>query len=437
MAKFKLGLLLCLVFISILLAIQIMYRALPGGAVQYEDVWFGHEPDTHEVSRPSRIYIIATGNVQLVASFSQTYNDLITVLEQIDTASRLEEEVWEPVEYRVPPLEEELNPGIIFRFDFPVSSDLLASWLPNFDEYDLPFETVDTIFVPAARGNVEFINSATHQTWALHAEMPWQTIDLIVSDPSDTLGPKWKVMESGENYSVAPGVFEISGPAVLQAPRWAREELNYNALVRSFYLEPGITRLIQEPDGAEIYTDGFQALRIYASGSLEYSVVKYQAGSFTPDQIGLVETSISFTTSHGGWPGEMLVTYINNSPGSNLRVELSNFASGLALLGQTGITIELDGLAVSHYSREVIYVDGFDPEHYFEIKALSKILADPLTQAAQFIATVDNEITDLALAYYWNQEELIPVWRVWVGGQVVIVGAENGRIISVTPRGGE
>jgi hypothetical protein len=418
-------------------------QAVPGRQDQYEEVWFGPPPGLHEVALPGRVYTLNTnGDIYLVETFSGMYTDLVVALGQIEYAG-VEGEVWAPGEYRSFPWgnhEDTFEEGVLYRFDFQISRGLLASWLTKFHEHDLPFETVNNIFVPSGGGPVQFINSDSRETWELQSSLAWSSvIETAVSDPRDVLAIKWVPMESGENYTVSPGVFQPLRPVLLPVPSWFREEINYSSLIRSFYLEPALTRLIQEPDGAEIFTDGFQALRIYPSGALEYTVVRYQTGTFIPGQAGMVETSLDFVTSHGGWPSNMLVTHMGIKPGGMVRMELSSYGLGIPLMGSNiGIAVELDGLAISHYNRDLIYAQSNILHDNVEIRPLSWLLSDPTTQAAQLLATLEDEITDLSLIYYWQQEQVFPVWRIWMGRQIVFIGATDGRILNVrTPSGGE
>ena len=438
-AKIKTGLLLCLVLISAFLALQLMAgKAVPGHQVQYEEVWFGPEPALHEVVLPGRVYSMnSLGETYLFETFSERYNDLIATLGQIEYAQGGAD--WVSGLYR-PSQEGTFTEGVLYRFEFQVSRELLVSWLTGLRGQEAPFQEIDSIFVPSDRGPVQFINTNTRETWELRSSLAWSVIENAVAEPRELLDILWVPMLSGGNYSVAPGVIEPSGPASIPIFEGIREEIYYNSLVRSFYLEPALTRLIQEPDGAEIYTDGFQALRIYPSGALEYTVV-HQTGTYISGQADLVESSLGFVTAHGGWPRNMLATRMDVKAGGRVRLEFSSYGRGLPLMGlNTGIAVELNGLAVSHYNRNLILAltrsDIFSDN--VEILPPSWHLSDPTTQAAQYMATLSSEITDLSLAYYWQYEKFVPVWRITLNNQVVVIGAADGRILNVkTPTGGE
>lgn len=422
MARLKTVVLACLVITSVILSVLLISgRPGPSPQAHREEVWFGPTPALHEISLPGRMYIINyQQEAHLVQTFSRMYYDLIMAFDQIQYGGDAGD-LWTPGDYP-----DSFPPGVLMRYDYQITRGLLASWLTMFYEVDFPFAAIDSIFFPLDRGPVQFINTASREVWQLQASMTWDVVERALTEPRDILDYTWTEMKSGENYSVAPGIFQLAGPEVMVVPGWVAEEISFDAVIRSFYLEPS---LIQELDGTDIYTDGLQALRIFPSGALEYTTGRAQTGSSVPSQAGSLETALNFISSHGGWPGKMLPSFIGASP-ERVRLELSEFGFGLPITGEGGIVVELEGAGVSHLTRKIIAVSSERDVEYVEIKPLSTHLTAE-TQAAQLFARTDGEITDIALAYYFYQEQVIPVWRVWVGGEIISVGATNGRIINV------
>lgn len=424
MARFKTGLLIALVIISGYLATLLMSGQPvfgppgPGG-----NVWFGPEPALFEASLPGRIYIIdAQEEVLLVETFSGMYDDLTTILALLQYESGGGE--WSPGEYN----RAGFPPGILFRYDYQISREMLASWLKMIYETDFPFAAIDSIFIPLEAGPVHFINSSTEETWLLSVSLPREVLELAVTNPRDTFGYKWNALQPGDNFAAAVGVYDIAGPEVMVVPAWGHEEVDYDALVHSFYLTPS---LIKEPDGTEIYTDGLQALRIYPSGAVEYTFAGYERDLSMPIQKDLVKASLRFVSAHGGWLGNTLLTELGVHPAQNVRLEFSSYGLGLPVLGDTGVAIEMKGLAVSGYYRNLIAIRPDQIEDYVEILPLAQLLSSPSTQAAKFFSEARLEITDLALVYYLSGEQLIPAWRVWSKRQAIFVGAADGRILNI------
>lgn len=424
MARLKTVFLTCLVIISVILSVLLISgRPGPSPQVHREDVWFGPTPALHETSLPGRMYIINyQKEAYLVQTFSRMYSDLIMAFAQTQYGDD-GGDLWTPGEYP-----ESFPPGVLLRYDYQITRGLLASWLTMFYETDFPFAAIDSIFFPLDRGPVQFIDTASREVWQLQASMTWDVVERALSEPRDILDYTWTEMKSGENYSVAPGIFQLADSEVMVVPGWVAEEISYDAVIRSFYLEPS---LIQELDGSEIYTDGLQALRIFPSGALEYTIGRAQTGSSVPSQAGSLDTVLNFICSHGGWPGDMLPSFIGVTSSERVRLEFSVFGFGLPITGDAGIAVELGGASVNYLTRKIITVSSDRDVEYVEIKPLSTHLTASESQAAQHFAKTDGEITDLALAYYFHQDQVIPVWRVWVDNQIISVGAADGRIINL------
>lgn len=432
MARFKTGALIILVILSSCLAVLLMMgQPVPGPPAPGEDIWFGPEPNLLEVSLPSRIYIVYSQDEALqVETYSRMYDDLTVTLAQIQYTSGTGGTEWTSGEYT----KVIFPPGVLFRYDYQISREMLACWLKMFFETDFPFASIDSIFVPLEPGPVQFINSSTKEVWRLQVSLPWDVLELAITNPRDTLGYNFKAMIPGENFVVGHGVFEIEETEVMVVPAWYGEEVNFHALINSFYLA---SSLIQEPDGTEIYTDGQQALRIYPSGAVEYTIVGTSGESSLPIQKELMETSLRFISNHGGWPGSILPTELGVRSGQNIYLEFSSIGLGLPVVGDNiGLAVEMNGLAVSGYYRNLIKVRPDKVADYVEILPLSWHLAGPTTQVAKYFSEVDSEITDLALVYYWHQDRLVPTWRTWVDRQIIYVNAVDGRILNIREQAG-
>lgn len=429
MAKFKTGLLLVLVAISIYQAAVLMSRhPAPVSPDPGSNAWFGPAPDLFEASLPARIYVIdSDGEIRLVETFSSMYDDLTATLAQIHYEPGAGGTEWALGDY----IGEGFPPGILFRYDYLISREMLASWLMMFYESDFPFAGIDSIFVPLESGSIQFINSSTQEAWHLPVLPPQTVMELAVESPRNTIFDRWNALEEGVNYTVGAGVYEIDEPKLIAVPAWDREEVSIDALVHSFYLTPSV---IQESDGTNIFTDGLQALRIYPSGAIEYTYTGTQRDISMPIQKELVEASLRFISVHGGWPRNMLPTELGVVPARNVRLEFSSFGMGLPVIGEASLVIEMDGLAVSGYQRNLIRVRADEIVNFVEILPLSRHLSNPSTQIAKFISETTLRVSDLALVYYMQGDQLFPAWRILAGRQEIYVGAEDGRILKMKER---
>lgn len=426
MVRAKAGLLASLVICSLALSALIIFgQPVPNSGSRGTGPWFGPKPGLHEISLPGRIYICSPNQgAILIETLSQTYSDLVLTLGQMEYGSEKGGDVWVTGEYT----SDSITPGVLFRYDYQISRGLLANWLTMFYETDFPFAAIDSIFVPLDGGPVKFINSATGVLWQLQADLPLSVFQQAAAEPRNPAAYPMAVMGHGETYSVAAGIFDLVEAQEIAVPACQLEEVRTEDIIHSFFLNPSI---IQEADGTETYTDGFGALRIFPSGALEYTSGRQGQGAVFWDQPQLMQATIDFLVAHGGWPGNMLPVYLSNRPGESVSLEFCSFSKGLPITGENvGIAVEFQQDQVSDYQRHLALAAEEAVEIYAEIKPLAWHLASD-SQAGQFFAEGNKHISDLALAFYWQQDRLIPVWRVWTGNQVVHVAASDGRILQI------
>lgn len=424
MTKVKAVLLACLVFSSVILSALIIFgRPVPRGP-ETSIPWFGPKPGLHEVSLPGRIYLCpAQGEAILIETFSQMYSDLVLTLGQMEYPSEKGGDIWVAGEYQ----EDSLSPGVLFRYDWEVSRGLLVHWLTRFYETDFPFAAIDGIFVPLDGGPVKYFNSVSHELWQLQTDLPLAVFQQAVADPRNTLLGPMKSLTGGEVYAVDPGVFDLAAPRTLSVPACQFEEVQSEEVVQSFFLNPSI---IREADGTEIYTDGFGALRLFPWGAVEYTAGGGGSGETYYNQQRLLEGAIEFLHLHGGWPGRMLPVYSAEGPAEPARLEFSSFLRGLPVTGErVGIALDFSQGQVVGY-RRFLLVPAAEGDSHESVKPFFQLLSAD-TQVALFFAEEGHTIHDLALVYYYQQNRLIPVWRVRVENQVMYVAAGEGRILQV------
>ncbi len=449
MAEIKTTLLVLLVAASIVLSVVLMVgQALPGTTADYQPVYFSPKPEIADISLPSRIQLVQPdGEINQVKTFSETYTNLIIGLSQLTYGAVGQGEVWRLSEQLPSPY----APGVLFRFDYPVSKVLLSSLLSNFHAADFPFETFDIIFVPYGLsqdadqaeveqqqfGEVFFINEEEKEAWVLTGNLSQTLFQGIIESPTEVLDVSFVVMQPGAAYNVAPRVFDAAEAYTFQLPLFQGEDIDRTALVRAFNLDSSITRLIQEMDGAELFTDGIQALRIFPSGELEYTAVTRQPGGLVPSLADAIDRALDFVTIHGGWPGDMLLSQVNVLPGDQLRLDFVTVGLGLPLYGDhTGITVVLEGLSVSCYRRNLVFVQTRGSSLTYEVLPLSLLLEDTSTEAYNRVSNLDKQIQDVSLGLYWHQEAPHVVWRVEFDSGILLVSAQDGNILDEEWPGG-
>ncbi len=432
MIRVKTALLSSLVICSIVLSALIIFgEPISEGTDKVGQTWFGPKPGLHETSLPGRIYIFnPEEEAVLVETFSRMYSHLVLTMGQMDYSSAKGGDVWVTGEYN----RNSLSSGVLFRYDYQISRGLLAKWLTLFYETDFPFAAIDGIFVPLDGGPVKFIDSHSGVLWQLQADLHLLVFQLAAEESRNPSAGPMALLESTEVYDVAPGVFDLAAIQKISVPPCYREDAKTDEIIRSFFLTHSI---IQEADGVKTYTDGFGALRIFASGMMEYTAGTQGNGAVFLDQPQLMQSSINFLSAHGGWPGSMLpvnLSYLGDSVG----LEFASFAKGLPIVGENvGIAMEFQQGQVSSYQRYLVVETETEAETEFaEARPLGQHLATE-TQVGQFFAEGRKKISDLAPVFYLQQNRLIPAWRVATGDEVVYAAAGDGRILHISTLGGQ
>lgn len=431
MIRVKTALLISLVICSIVLSALIIFgQSIPEGTDKVRQPWFGPKPGLHETSLPGRIYIYYSEDESvLVETFSQMYSHLVLTMGQMDYSSAKGGDVWVTGEYNG----DSLSSGVLFRYDYQISRGLLAKWLPHFYETDFPFAAIDGIFVPVDGGPVKFIDSHSGVLWQLQADLPLLVFQQAADESRNPIARPMTLLESTEAYAVAPGVFDLAAVQNVSVPPCHREELRTDEIIRSFFLTHSI---IQEADGVKTYTDGFGALRIFTSGMMEYTAGTQGNEAVFLDQPQLMQSSINFLSAHGGWPGSMLPVYLSNF-GDSVRLEFASFAKGLPIAGdKVGIALEFQQGQVSSYQRQLVVETETVTEALAEARPLGQHLASE-TQVGKFFTEGSKRISDLAPVFYLQQNRLIPAWRVATGDEFVYAAAGDGRILHISPLGGQ
>lgn len=426
MVKIKAALLASLVVCSIVLSTLLIFeQPVPSRGNLDTGPWFGPIPDLHEVSLPQRIYICNSAQeVSLIETMSQVYLDLVRALGLMELSNEQGGDAWVTSEFT----RDSIQGGVLFRYDYQIARDMLANWLAMFYETDFPFAAIDCIFVPLDGGEVKFINTATKTLWQLQVDLPLTVFQQTAAEAGNLPAYPMAVMESGEAYAVAPGVFDLAKPEHIAVPACELEAVKTGEIISSFFLNPSI---IKETDGAKTYTDGFAALRVFPSGALEYTFGGQSQGAAYYSQTQLMQKALGFIGAHGGWPENMLPVSLSNRPAQSVGLEFRSFARGLPVTGENiDLSVEFLADTVSGYRRNLAVADEEAEPIFIEIKPLTTHLATE-SQAGLFFTENKKLISNSTLAYYWQQDRLIPVWQVSSENKVVYVAASDGRILQI------
>ncbi len=82
------------------------------------------------------------------------------------------------------------------------------------------------------------------------------------------------------------------------------EAIDRDLILKTFFIDYNLARIIEEKDGGLIYTDGERGLRL-TNVSLEYSYPRMEAGQSTMSYPEALKNSSSLISYHGGWPANL------------------------------------------------------------------------------------------------------------------------------------
>ncbi len=127
-------------------------------------------------------------------------------------------------------------------------------------------------------------------------------------------------------------------------------------ILGKFFLDRSVVRRIEENDGAVIYSDGRQGLRVYPPGAVEYSCPLVYGDGRSGDYMVVLERALEFTALHGGLPeGAHPVELSGRSHTTGLQeIRLSYRCKGIPVWGdEAPIVVGLSSQGVGAYLRNV------------------------------------------------------------------------------------
>lgn len=227
-----------------------------------------------------------------------------------------------------------------------------------------------------------------------------------------------------EDLPVHPGEVML-GNLILQ-----KEDMDQERIMKTFFLDRSLVRVISERDGTKIFTDGEKGLRI--KDMLEYSHPQLWEQPTTMNYMAALSNAGRLLSQHGGWPGWMRLEKLE--AGSNAEAWSAlwvGYYRGLPVYGgETEVAFNDSGMI--KYQRS-LYVPGMEVGNLFLVKSYREAL-----EAAGAIIDEDNKektvvIEELSLGYWvdinGNPVRAVPVWQVHVNETELILCARDLNVL--------
>ena len=230
---------------------------------------------------------------------------------------------------------------------------------------------------------------------------------------SDEQQLSWEIETRGEIY-VPEG--DIQAAEV----RLKEEEIDHEQLVRAFFIDLSLARLIEERDGALYYTDGEKGLRIYPSGLVEFAFPRLERNLGNISYSHALQKGAESISLYGGWPSDTYLEEVENR-GRSYRLLWGTIYDGLAFKGeQTGCEMEINDQGVSFYRRNICLA-GEDISGKMPFRPYDEVLYRILSLNEQFFKENAPVLLALEPVYYippvaGKVEKAIPAWSVHFQG---------------------
>jgi hypothetical protein len=192
--------------------------------------------------------------------------------------------------------------GVVLAAHFPAAVPPALYGAERLNGYE-----VDRLILQAAEPEFIWLRQATGSWHKARLWLPPEAVGELAATLADL--PAYTLLEdqvtdllTGEDL-----LFPLEPPKM--APRQVTGEfLPLEKLLRSIFVDTALVRLIEERDGALIYTDGQKGLRIFDHGEVELTSPHSEPGSQAISPLNALRRTAQFLQLLGGWPETLYLT---------------------------------------------------------------------------------------------------------------------------------
>ncbi len=138
------------------------------------------------------------------------------------------------------------------------------------------------------------------------------------------------------------------------------EKLDKEALLKTFFVDYNMARVIEERDGSVIYTDGEKGLRLTDVG-LEYSNPRHEEGQATISYHDALLYISNLISNHGGWPDGLQLKNLELSRRAGYsfyQAEWVMYHEGYPLYADHKTRISFNDLGLFDYTRSLYFAEN-------------------------------------------------------------------------------
>jgi len=193
------------------------------------------------------------------------------------------------------------------------------------------------------------------------------------------------------------------------------EKIEWEQLVRAFFLDLSMARRIEERDGALYFTDGERGLRIYPSGLIEYTAPRLERLYSSMSYSAALQKGAESQSLYGGWlSGTFLYAAREVEGGYRLLWRMAH--EGLVLEGENTVSeMLINEQGVSFYRRNP-YLFGGEVSERLPFRPYYEAVYRAFVASREQIKGEQATLLSLETVYYLpagkRGNKAIPAWAV-------------------------
>jgi regulatory protein YycH of two-component signal transduction system YycFG len=430
-------LLMILVASSLLLTYQLWYGQLPSELVAedtYERIVVEKQRPLEEVVSPAYAAVTVADGYYLLskgdAPYDRIWNEVLNVLSDQGNSMTLE---------GIPEIEN-LTTLITFHCNPALPSGQGSPWIPNHQD-----RLISAIHILSESNGLWLVLQDSNEANSLAFFLTPDTETLI----ADTLNAVFEserttylalddnalLPGNGLSVTVAAPVFVPAEPVVLDKIVLYPEEIDRELILKTFFVDYNLARIIEEKDGSLIFTDGEKGLRL-STVSLEYSNPRLEEGRVSFTYLDALNSSNNLLSYHGGWPKNVQIeSLISTGWGDSVSYMAQwRMYFGLYPLYTTVPTKAIfNDRGLVHYSRSLYFSGTGAPVNGDQVAtaewqtALAVAVEMFSEELPGYDATLRLEAIHLGYVATGSGSDFIgePVWYIQLNGKRYFLRAEN------------
>jgi len=170
---------------------------------------------------------------------------------------------------------------------------------------------------------------------------------------------------SGESLFLGESIYVPQEPLYMDSLIVKPEILDRDLLIKTFFVDYSLARIIEEKDGGLIYTDGEKGLRL-TDASLEYSYPRMETGLSTISYPEALKSSSGLISYHGGWPANLRleqISLIRRGRSISYEAKWRVYHEGYPINTKKASRAIFNDRGLIHYTRAFFFAAGATAEN--------------------------------------------------------------------------